>query len=198
MSGGFPRLPNPFGQGNRTHARVRVGEEFGSFRVEQLLSRDHTSNERVLVSCMHCQTERRAYVFNLRKEPRCPCKPKEWRARGGPVRVHETTLPVEARGHAGAGADALAPASVASNGSVAASVPVRTVSVVAPDESDGRESDVAGERCPVCHRGHGYREDDDESGATVRTWLCPQVTSEETVRLPDGSHVRKPRGAPRT
>lgn len=55
----------------RTHPVAKVGDMFGRRRVERLLPRDHTCNERVLARCTVCGHEAPAYVFNLRRSKGC-------------------------------------------------------------------------------------------------------------------------------
>lgn len=59
--------PNP----RRIHPEAKVGDMFGRRRVERLLPRDHTCNERVLARCTVCGDEGPAYVFNLRRSNGC-------------------------------------------------------------------------------------------------------------------------------
>jgi hypothetical protein len=55
---------------------AKVGDMFGRRRVDRLVPRDATSNERVWVRCTVCGHEASAYVFNLRKSKACRYCPR--------------------------------------------------------------------------------------------------------------------------
>ncbi len=86
----------PLEDDRRRYPPVKVGDTFGSRRVEKILPRDATSNERVLAKCLNCDHEAPAYVFNLRaaakrKSGRCQFCPKSSgkRGRASPKYVRE-------------------------------------------------------------------------------------------------------------
>jgi hypothetical protein len=57
--------------GRRTHAPLKVGDQFPTGTVIALVERDGTCNERVEIRCPRCGRESVVYAFNLRKAQRC-------------------------------------------------------------------------------------------------------------------------------